>query len=101
MMLDSIRKKNHRFRIVLVGVVVVSVLAAVAFLGTLWLWYLWNATLPELAGWPKIGYWQMFRLFLLAATLAELIPGAKVVVREAPRCYREYILGSPRRTGNG
>jgi hypothetical protein len=76
-------------------VAVLAVLAAVLFLLPFWLCYLWNTTLPDLAGWPKIGYWQMFRLFLLISTFTG---GANVVVRETMPRYREYILGSPRKT---
>ncbi|HCC33852.1 MAG TPA: hypothetical protein DEQ28_08160 [Clostridiales bacterium] len=79
-------------------VTVVCALAAVVFLIPFWLCYLWNTTLPALAGWPEIGYWQMFRLFLLVSTFTG---GANVVVREATPRYREYILGSPGRPAPG
>jgi hypothetical protein len=75
-------------------IAVVVALLVLVFVAPLWLAYLWNTTLPELAGWPRIGYWQMFRLFLLVSTFTG---GANVVVRETtPRC-REYILGAPAR----
>ncbi len=75
--------------------VVILTLAAVLFLLPFFLLYLWNTTLPELAGWPEIGYWQMFRLFLLVSTFTG---GGNVVVKGATPPYREYILGLPRKT---
>ncbi|HSW10524.1 MAG TPA: hypothetical protein VLK32_06435 [Bacillota bacterium] len=94
-MLLAGKGKDRRFSVSSVRTAAVIFAAAVAlFLVPFWLCYLWNTTLPELAGWPEIGYWQMFRLFLLVSTFTG---GANVVVREATPRYREYILGSPGR----
>ena len=39
------------------------------FLGPAVLRGLWNLTLPDLFAWPRIGYWQAFRIFLIALLL--------------------------------
>ncbi|SMC06861.1 hypothetical protein SAMN00768000_3062 [Sulfobacillus thermosulfidooxidans DSM 9293] len=33
------------------------------------LMWVWNMTLPELFGWPRLHYWQAFRLELISALL--------------------------------
>ena len=37
--------------------------------GTAILQWLWNITVPEVTGWKRIGYWQAFRLSLIASML--------------------------------
>ncbi|MDQ7793239.1 MAG: hypothetical protein RDU89_02325 [bacterium] len=72
--------------------VVIPTVAAVLLLLPFFLSYLWNTTLPALFGLPQIGYWQMFRLFLLVSTFTG---GTRVVVREASPPRREYVLSPP------
>jgi hypothetical protein len=49
--------------------VLVLVIAFFWFVGTAVLQWLWNITVPDVTGWRKIGYWQAFRLSLLASML--------------------------------
>ncbi len=47
----------------------VVVIAVLWFIGTAFVQWLWNITVPDVTGWKKIGYWQAFRLSLLISTL--------------------------------
>lgn len=83
--------KNRRYL-----AVVIPTVTAVLLLLPFFLAYLWNTTLPALLGVSPIGYWQMFRLFLLVSTFTG---GTRVVVREATPPRREYVLGPPGQSG--
>jgi len=42
------------------------IFAALLFLGSLLLKYLWNITIPRIFKLPEITYWEAFRLILIA-----------------------------------
>jgi hypothetical protein len=44
-------------------------IVVVAFVATALLQWLWNITLPDLFGFKTVGYWQAFRLLLIAQLL--------------------------------
>ncbi len=71
--------------------VVLPTVAVVLFLLPLFLCYLWNTTMPGVFGLPPLGYWQMFRLFLLVSSFTG---GTGAVVRETAPHRREYVLGT-------
>jgi hypothetical protein len=45
------------------------IIAALFFIGPAIFNWLWNSTIPEIFGLPKIGFWQSFRLLLIASIL--------------------------------
>ncbi len=48
---------------------VVLLLVVLLFVFPALLMWLWNLTLPQLFGWPRLRYWQAFRLQLISALL--------------------------------
>ncbi|WP_020374135.1 hypothetical protein [Sulfobacillus thermosulfidooxidans] len=52
-----------------IGIAGLIMLAVLTFGIPALLMWVWNMTLPELFGWPRLHYWQAFRLELISALL--------------------------------
>jgi hypothetical protein len=71
----------------------VAAVAALVFAVTALLQLLWNMTLPELFGIKTIGYWQAFRVLLIACILFG--PGAFFTVNAGNQRASLGSSGSP------
>jgi hypothetical protein len=50
-------------------ILILFAIAGLFFIGPAIFQWLWNSTFPEIFGLPHIGFWQSFRLLLIASIL--------------------------------
>ncbi len=50
----------------------IIIFAMVPLIATVFFWWLWNHTIPEVFGLKRITYWQTLRLLIIAAVVLNL-----------------------------
>ena len=74
-------------------------IATLFFIGPAIFNWLWNSTIPEIFGLPKIGFWQSFRLLLIVSILfggmyhySQPTPAANIYIGQPPYELKKRCL---------